>query len=85
MSGSVLYAKNWSRNERSAHENKPMNHILKVHTGRLGSSVLVTVSRTSSMGESSSSSPSVALMDLSAVEWGVCASKVPMLRGRSWS
>nr|CAN61123.1 hypothetical protein VITISV_038683 [Vitis vinifera] len=39
-----------------------------VHTGRLGSSVLVTVSRTSSMGESSSSSPSVALMDLSAVE-----------------
>lgn len=46
------------RKERIPHDNKPKNHILKVHTGRFGSSVLGTVSRTSSMGETSLSSAS---------------------------
>ncbi|KAL5855131.1 hypothetical protein ACOSQ4_004933 [Xanthoceras sorbifolium] len=54
--GSVLYEKNWLRNDSRAHETRPKNHIRNVHTGRVGSSVLVTVSRTSSTGESSSSS-----------------------------
>lgn len=34
----------------------PRNHIRKVHTGSDGSSVVVTVKRTSSMGDSSSES-----------------------------
>lgn len=46
------------RNERRAHERRPRNHILKVHTGRVGSSVLVTVRRTCSTGDTSSSSAS---------------------------
>lgn len=54
MSGSVLYAKNWLRNDRRPHDIRPRNHIRNVHTGRVGSSVLATVSRTSSIGETSS-------------------------------
>lgn len=44
------------RKESSAHENRPRNHMRKVHTGSDVSSVLGTVSRTCSTGESSSSS-----------------------------
>lgn len=56
MSGSVRYAKNWLRKERRAHERRPRNHMRKVHTGSVGSSVFFTVNRTSSIGDSSSSS-----------------------------
>jgi hypothetical protein len=56
MRGSVWYAKNWLRKERRAHESRPKVHIRKVHTGRVGSSVLDTVSQTCSTRESSSSS-----------------------------
>ena len=52
-----------------------MDHILKVQTGRVGSSVFVTVSRTSSIGETSSSSLPV------VVVYGGGASKVPMWSG----
>lgn len=54
-SGSVRYAKNWLRKERVQHERMPSNHIRKVHTGREGSSVIGTVRRTSSIGDSSAS------------------------------
>jgi len=37
---------------------RPKNHIRNVHTGSVGSSVFLTVKRTSSMGEISSSSSS---------------------------
>lgn len=69
ISGSVRQAKNWFRNERSEHESRPRNHIRKVQTGRVESSVFVTVSRTSSIGDTSSSSTSTspATADLTAV------------------
>jgi len=41
---------------------RPKNHIRNVHTGWVGSSVFVTVKRTSSMGEISSSSSSSCFM-----------------------
>lgn len=42
----------------SAQDSTPRNHMRKVHTGRVGSSVFVTVRRTCSIGEMSSSSSS---------------------------
>lgn len=57
------------RNDRRAHDIRPKNHIRKVHTGRVGSSLLVTVSRTCSMGDMSSSSMVVAPMAFSASEF----------------
>lgn len=56
MRGSVRQAKNWFKKERRQQETSPKNHILKVHTGRKGSSVLGTVKRTCSIGDISSSS-----------------------------
>ena len=55
VSGSVLYQKNWFRNERSTHETVPRTHIRKVSTGREGSSVVGTVRATCLIGEFSSS------------------------------
>ncbi|PON73570.1 hypothetical protein PanWU01x14_057520, partial [Parasponia andersonii] len=54
--GSVRYQKNWLRKESRAHESVPKNHIRKVNTGRVGSSVVGTVRATCSTGEFSSSS-----------------------------
>lgn len=88
MSGSVRYEKNWLRKERSAQEKRPKNHIRKVHTGRVGSSVLVTVSLTSSMGEISSSlrsrffSRSVVAAAVVVVRYGVSSCNVPMVSVR---
>lgn len=72
-SGSVRKEKNWLKKDNRAHEIKPKNHILNVHTGSVGSSVFVTVSRTSSMGETSSSSPA-----MSVGEYVFRSSTVPM-------
>lgn len=60
-SGSVRYEKNWLRKERREHEIRPKNHILNVQTGSVGSSVFVTVKRTSSIGDVSSSENSSAV------------------------
>jgi hypothetical protein len=54
--GSLRYAKNWLTKERSAQEMKPIVHIRNVHTGSVESSVVGTVSRTCSTGDTSSSS-----------------------------
>ena len=61
--GSVRYKKKALRNERRAQEVTPKVNTRKVHTGRVGSSVLETVSRTS-IGESSSFSVFVAAVKL---------------------
>ncbi|PON59619.1 hypothetical protein PanWU01x14_158310, partial [Parasponia andersonii] len=53
--GSVRYMKKVLRKERRTQEARTRAHIRKVHTGRVGSSWLDTVSRTSSIGETSSS------------------------------
>ena len=53
--GSLRYQKNWFRKERRAQESVPKNHIRKVNTGRLVSSVVGTVRATCSTGEFSSS------------------------------
>lgn len=76
MSGSVRYEKNWLRNDRVTQDKTPKNHILKVHTGRDRSSLLVTVSRTSSIGDSSSSS--ILLSVVALLVSGASGSKVPM-------
>ena len=54
--GSVLYQKNWFRNDRSTQDTVPRTHIRKVSTGREGSSVVGTVSATCFTGEFSSPS-----------------------------
>ena len=64
MSGSVRYAKNWLRKDKREHETSPRNHIRNVQTGWVGSSVLDTVSRTSSIGDTSSSSSKVVVVVL---------------------
>lgn len=81
MRGSVRYAKNWLRKERRAHESRPKVHIRKVHTGRVGSSVLDTVSRTCSTGESLSSSTTSQAAVVLVSGCGVCISKVAMGEG----
>ena len=43
MRGLVRQAKNWLRKERSAHDIGPKNHMLNIHTGRLGSSKFNTM------------------------------------------
>lgn len=54
--GSVLYQKNWFRNDNRTHERVPNTHIRNVRTGREGSSVVGTVRATCLMGEFSSDS-----------------------------
>lgn len=56
VNGSVLYQKNWFKNDSKTHESVPKNHIRKVRTGSEGSSVIGTVSATCLIGEFSSSS-----------------------------
>ena len=58
VKGSVLYQKNWFRKDSKMQESVPSTHILKVRTGREGSSVVGTVSATCGIGEFSSSSSS---------------------------
>lgn len=56
VNGSVLYQKNWFKNDSKTQETVPKNHIRKVRTGSEGSSVIGTVSATCLIGEFSSSS-----------------------------
>lgn len=56
--GSVLYQKNWLRNDKRIHERVPKTHMRNVKTGNEGSSVVGTVSATCRIGEFSSSSSS---------------------------
>ncbi|GER45953.1 LPXTG-motif cell wall anchor domain protein [Striga asiatica] len=58
------YAKNWFTDASRTHEVSPRNHVRKVSTGRVGSSVGGTVSRTSSIGWYFSSSPASAFFTL---------------------
>ncbi|GLT62167.1 hypothetical protein SLA2020_348240 [Shorea laevis] len=78
MRGSVQYVKNWLRKERRAHESRPKAHIRKVHTGRVGSSVLDTVSQTYSTGESTRPHPESPAVVVVVVEsaCGVCTFRV---------
>ncbi|KAL1537210.1 hypothetical protein AAHA92_29749 [Salvia divinorum] len=50
------YTKNWFKNARAAHDIIPSTHVRNVRQGSVGSSVIATVSRTSSTGESFTSS-----------------------------
>lgn len=58
VSGSVLYQKNWLRNDKTMQERVPKTHMRNVRTCSEGSSVVGTVSATCRMGEFSSSSSS---------------------------
>lgn len=51
VGGSVRYQKNWFRNDNSTQENVPKTHVLKVSTGKSGSSVMGTIIATCFTGE----------------------------------
>ncbi|KAF8391690.1 hypothetical protein HHK36_023999 [Tetracentron sinense] len=51
------YPKNWFKKARSTQEMTPSTHVRNVRAGNVGSSVIGTVSRTCSTGESLTSSP----------------------------
>lgn len=75
------------RNERSTHEINPKDHIRNVQTGRVGSSSLETVSRTSSIGETSSSSSSGLLLVAESISMAaaiVAWSRRKREREREW-
>lgn len=46
------YPKNWFEKARTTHEKKPSVHVRNVRAGMFGSSVVGTVNRTSSIGQS---------------------------------
>jgi hypothetical protein len=58
-SGSRRYQKNWLRKERRMQAREPSVHVRKVTAGRVGSSVVGTVSATCSIGEFSLESAEV--------------------------
>lgn len=86
-SGSRRYQKNWLRKERRMQAREPSVHVRKVTAGRVGSSVVGTVSATCSIGEFSLESAEVeeelaTLEDVCLLCWwirGVVISSVPVI------
>lgn len=68
VNGSLLYQKNWFKNDNKTHESVPKNHIRKVRTGSEGSSVVVTVRATCLIGEFSSSDFELDVMPWSTLD-----------------